>query len=970
MSVSPYSGLFIYSPKIRWLETPSYDYMLSTSKHIKLFGISNENGKKETVEKSIPLPRLSGDVICCTDVSNELCAFGNNRGCVFLTDIEDPTCRVIDIRPRYSTINECVIRDIKFNRDDPNVIGVTADSLHLDHPGSIVNVYDLGEFGRENEGLPCVYNASFSHRVLSLNWVDSNRYIVSSINQIEIYSKNCSDQVIEKLNLDEPVNNVTVEPNYGHGLACFTNGIVKIYDLRKFRQPIYVIDMEFSERERSSKNFLELSWNKQIKYDLSLLYQGHPLYNITSSALNDFYNDKPLIKNRKCNDKKDSEHPYMIIPVPIHQEDCIISFDWHPTKKHHLISLSAQKKIFIDTVDHRATAQICPTSKIICSSFDSEIFIRESTSPNDGNKSLKKKKNQSQKDISDIMRSRAINGFGYGESDDPITTCILRCLSAMDNDNDVNKVQKRDIMNVWIWLSRMIIRGIENDIVGDKYRSRFPGMIEIAENGMDREGTYSKGPRIKIESKNKNQKSHGGSSSSDEDEIVIKYRFFQHPRRRDILKICGWPLVDDISSQEYISLKYEQDIQELPRAMTIAAFSGNLDLAKELSTRFICEVEIREDHKKYLGVLKELDRILQSGVGKRVNNYDTLSKVKFYNQYLMALLIFVSVRKSRDNEKFKEIFELEKITFLDKIAFASLFLTDKEFFQECEQIKDTMMRRGQLSALIMTGLYNDQEIHQLFHNYIDRTSDVQNAALLLVIGDCTGEEAIYMNKRTFPTKEKELLSKEKSKKIINPDLFLYEILAKRNIERSSIIIRCYMDLLNVWSLYMNRAFIGCLSKSIRSKNYTKEINEQLIAPSNNFVKATLCCNFCREPITRDKNELPEESNAKKLSFLKRKEKKVEPRSMSCKKCRKPLPKCSICRLYFGTPIPDEEKSDDETNSDNWFCWCTNCLHGGHKKHMITWFKSFDMCPVSGCPCRCIMRDKNAYKDFTKYKCPL
>uniref|UniRef100_A0A913HZ60 C2H2-type domain-containing protein n=1 Tax=Strongyloides stercoralis TaxID=6248 RepID=A0A913HZ60_STRER len=964
--------MFTYSPKIRWLEASNYEYILTTSKHVKLFYTVKENDKAEVREKPIQIKRLSGDVLCSSDICNELFAFGNNRGCVYLTNLEDSSHKIVDIRPEYSSIDDCLIRDIKFNRDDQNVIGVTADSIHPEHPGSIVNVYDLGEFSHENEGLPCIYNAAFGHRVLSLNWVDSNRYLVAFSNHMEIYSKNCNDQYIEKLVVNEPISNVIIEPNYNNGLACYVNGKIHIYDLRRFRQPVYVVDMELSKEEKNTKMFLELAWNKNSNYDLSLLYQGYPLYNLTSFTSSDFCIEKPILKSKNYG-KQDLGHPYIILPVPLNHDEDIISFDWHPTKKHQLITLSSNKKISTNLIDLRGTAQVCPTNKIVCTSFDNEILIKEShfNIDNKGQHSSmveKKKKCNIQKDITDVMKCRAMQGFGYGESDNPLSSCILKTLSVMENNNDISKAQKRDLMNVWIWLSRMTIRGVENEVVNDRYRSKFPGMIEIAENGMGRDVSHSTGPRIKIEPKLKDSNSHGTSSSSDEDEVVIKYRFFQHPRRRDILKICGWPTVDDVTSQEYLSLKFEQDICELPRSLTIAAFSGNLDLAKELSSRFINEIETRDDHEKYLEVLKELDKILQSGVGKRLNDYEMLSKVKFYNQYLMALLIFVSVRKSKDNEKFKEIFELEQITFLDKIAFASLFLTDSEFFQECERIKESMTKKAQLSALIMMGLYNDQEVHQLFHNYVDRTGDIQNAALLLILGDCTEEEFIYFDKKPLMLKEKEVVIKERQKSIVNPDLFLYELYAKRNVERSLIIIRCYMDLLNSWSLYLNRTFLGCLSKSIRSLNFTKEISDNFVSPTGNPPQVTICCNFCKEPINRDKTkDTQNESDMKHLSLLKQKDKSSEGRSMACKNCRKPLPKCSICRLHFGTPMHEDEKNDDETNSDNWFTWCTNCLHGGHKKHLVNWFRAFDICPVSGCGCLCIMRDKNVYKNYTKYK---
>jgi hypothetical protein len=36
----------------------------------------------------------------------------------------------------------------------------------------------------------------------------------------------------------------------------------------------------------------------------------------------------------------------------------------------------------------------------------------------------------------------------------------------------------------------------------------------------------------------------------------------------------------------------------------------------------------------------------------------------------------------------------------------------------------------------------------------------------------------------------------------------------------------------------------------------------------------------------------------------------------------------------------------------WFTWCLRCRHGGHAHHWLGWFAKHDVCPVSGCDCRC------------------
>ena len=41
---------------------------------------------------------------------------------------------------------------------------------------------------------------------------------------------------------------------------------------------------------------------------------------------------------------------------------------------------------------------------------------------------------------------------------------------------------------------------------------------------------------------------------------------------------------------------------------------------------------------------------------------------------------------------------------------------------------------------------------------------------------------------------------------------------------------------------------------------------------------------------------------------------------------------------------------------HWMVWCQSCRHGGHADHMREWFERHDECPVSGCSCRCSLRD--------------
>ena len=96
----------------------------------------------------------------------------------------------------------------------------------------------------------------------------------------------------------------------------------------------------------------------------------------------------------------------------------------------------------------------------------------------------------------------------------------------------------------------------------------------------------------------------------------------------------------------------------------------------------------------------------------------------------------------------------------------------------------------------------------------------------------------------------------------------------------------------------------------------------------------------------------------------------EKASLSCTKCKKAKLTCVICRLrvkgefkfrpwYFAgyrykctkivlglfIKIPHNFHSGLST-------FCPACAHGGHSNHMVSWFKTHDVCPT-GCGCRCL-----------------
>ncbi|KAK6059765.1 hypothetical protein COOONC_02584 [Cooperia oncophora] len=76
-----------------------------------------------------------------------------------------------------------------------------------------------------------------------------------------------------------------------------------------------------------------------------------------------------------------------------------------------------------------------------------------------------------------------------------------------------------------------------------------------------------------------------------------------------------------------------------------------------------------------------------------------------------------------------------------------------------------------------------------------------------------------------------------------------------------------------------------------------------------------------------------------------------PPDSACPQCRKSYPRCSLCGLSYGTPVNDYDHPAGSFSM--MFSTCLMCNHGGHMKHVISWFEKEDECPVLGCDCRCL-----------------
>lgn len=236
------------------------------------------------------------------------------------------------------------------------------------------------------------------------------------------------------------------------------------------------------------------------------------------------------------------------------------------------------------------------------------------------------------------------------------------------------------------------------------------------------------------------------------------------------------------------------------------------------------------------------------------------------------------------------------------MGFACSYLNDRQLSEYVKFLIQHSITNGNLHGLLLTGATVDGI--QLLQAFVDKTDDVQTAALI-------------------------------ASKIMPLDL--------QSDNRIQTWIAIMRNLMNVWEMYEKRAAFDISVASAK-------VQAQQKAPKSIY----LLCTFCGKSLSSATHEdvrLRNQMQGNKLS--------------ACPHCRKPLPRCSLCLLHMGTPLPTNVYNPTNIKSRpvaSWMTWCQSCRHGGHLVHIQEWFKSHQECPVTCCNCKCFAIDSPLLKD--------
>lgn len=365
----------------------------------------------------------------------------------------------------------------------------------------------------------------------------------------------------------------------------------------------------------------------------------------------------------------------------------------------------------------------------------------------------------------------------------------------------------------------------------------------------------------------------------------------KEPQRRLCMIVAGWYFSPEELDQIFTRL---MNTGHYTKAAGWAVFIG--DVAKA--------VTILASSKS--GRLKLIATAISGYLVQQKTSKNTLWKdqcrsmaSELDDPYLRAIFAFIA-----DNDWW-DVLDESSLPLRERVGVALRCLSDKDLTIYLNKIAQKYISRGELEGLILTGI-TPRGI-DLLQSYVDRTSDVQTAALIVSFG-CP---------RYFKD------------------------------DRAEHWLQCYRTLLNSWGMFSARAkFDVARSKLSQTNNGQKSLK---LAPPQVHLQCIRCNkNISKsvKPLKRYANAATNKIGVKKSSLA------------SCPHCGAALPRCAICLLSLGRPLPQEvaeHLQSDETRVKEfkeWPSFCLTCNHGMHAGHAEEWFSKSNICPVPGCSCQC------------------
>lgn len=509
-------------------------------------------------------------------------------------------------------------------------------------------------------------------------------------------------------------------------------------------------------------------------------------------------------------------------------------------------------------------------------------------------------------DIASVIRRRAHLGYAVDADKN------LRVLETMINldtqlGRKVNKAKQESLRHAWKWLGLAKKSLDKGTMVSEGFDLGYQGVLGIWKGveELDNQNFRISKEHITEQSFTQAIKTIVYSKGKKVAGIAIPSSSEKKAQRKLCLIVSGWYLTD---------AEFEEKLNALIRAgypekaACWAVFNGDVPKAVEILANGN-DQKLRLMSTAVAGYLAYKD----SPENSLWRNQCRSMAIELDDPHLRAIFAFIA-----DND-WLDVLDENSLPLRERLFVALRVLSDKDLGIYLNRMAEILVAKGELPGLVLTGI-TPRGI-DLLQSYVDKTSDAQTAALISAFA-CPR--------------------------------YLTDDRVKHWVD-------CYRNLLNSWGLFSTRAKFD-VSRTKLLKN-----SSGLLTIKATPKQVYLQCIRCNKNISKPKLNNHMGNNGNNAMLLKQFNKMNNNRSLNneiitaCPHCGAPLPRCSICLLNLGTPLPLEpyERLSELTLSNKienrfreWFSFCLTCNHGSHALHAEEWFSKHFVCPVPDCNCRC------------------
>lgn len=274
---------------------------------------------------------------------------------------------------------------------------------------------------------------------------------------------------------------------------------------------------------------------------------------------------------------------------------------------------------------------------------------------------------------------------------------------------------------------------------------------------------------------------------------------------------------------------------------------------------------------------------------------------------LKALLTFLTTGNWRD------VMKTNYLHLGYRVALGLKYLNDTDLNGFIEGETARAVKNGDLEGILLTGL--GEQAVDLFQTYITKTNDLQTAVLATAF--------------------------------TNP-LYVDDI-------RWEFWKETYFMQMQSWRTFMERTkFTIQHSHMARTRE-----GQTMIEPAP--AQVALQCNHCKRSLAKHDGRSMTPARQHNTTTSKNGPNPSASAGIVCPKCGRHMPRCSVCRMWLGTPDPSRRGGAKELQklgdamAKSIFTFCVNCQHGFHADHARQWFKKHETCPVPDCRCLCSVK---------------